>query len=435
MLLIYTPKINNRIKYVFDVIFSKLLSVEYHITNKTSEFNNNDGPKLNYSYQPLGDELFFYPVNILFETGIKQQQFDCVKFENILCPFSVYKNSALPFDPFAAAFYLITRYEEYLPYKKDIYDRFDASESLAYVNGFLKKPVVNIWAEKIKSLLQEKYPSLKFPVKKYRFLSTIDVDCAWTYRQKGFVRTVAGYAKSLADLNLHDISQRTKVLAGIKKDPYDTFAFQYGLHEKYKIRPLYFILFADYSQYDKNIHINNRNFHSLIKSIADNADVGIHPSFASNEKSEKIQLEIGRLSNVLNREVTRSRQHFLKLSFPNTFRNLIDADIEEDYSLGYATETGFRAGICEPYNFYDLDLETETHLKLFPFSLMDGTLLFYHNVSAFDAIQQYIKPLIDEVKAVNGMFVSLWHNESLSNEKRWIGWHKVYEEMIKLALP
>ncbi|MFH0866987.1 MAG: polysaccharide deacetylase family protein [Bacteroidota bacterium] len=434
MLLIFTPRTNNRIKYIFDVFFRNLIPVDYSLTCNTAEFKNYKGPKLNYSYQPIGDEIFFYPVNLLFETGIKQQQFDCVKFENTLCPFSVYKNSALPFDPFAAAFYLITRYEEYLPYKKDKFNRFDAAESLAHINGFLKKPVVNIWAEKIKKMLKYKYPSLKFSEKKYRFLSTIDIDSAWAYRQKGFVRTFAGYTKSLYELNISEISERTKVLAGLKKDPFDTFQFQSEVHEKYKIIPLYFVLFAGYSQYDKNIHVNNRQFHSLVKSIADHADVGIHPSFASNTRPGKILQETARLSNVLNREVTRSRQHFLKLSFPNTFRGLIEADIEEDYSLGYPTQTGFRAGICDPYNFYDLDMETETHLKLFPFALMEGTLRDYHNVSAFDAIK-YIKPLIDEVKAVNGMFISLWHNESLSNEKRWIGWHKVYEEMIKLALP
>jgi hypothetical protein len=434
MFLIYTPKINNRIKYIFDVFFNTLFSLEYRITANGTEFKKFEGPKLNYSYQPFENELFFYPANLLFETGIKQQQFDCVKYENNICPFSLYKSSALPFDPFAAAFYLITRYEEYLPYKKDRYDRFDASESIAHIYGFLKKPVVNIWAEKIKLLIREKYPVLKFPGKKYRFLSTIDIDSAWAYKQKDFIRTMAGYSKSLYELDLQEISDRTKVLAGIKEDPFDTFAFQRQIHDKYGISPLYFILFADYSQYDKNVHVNNRKFHSLIKSLADNADVGIHPSFASNARPWKISLETKRLSNILNREVTKSRQHFLKLSFPDTFRNLIEAEIQEDYSLGYATETGFRAGICEPYYFYDLDMETQTHLKLFPFAVMEGTLRDYHNVSALDAIQ-YIKPLIDEVKAVNGLFISLWHNESLSNKKRWVGWHKVYEEMIKLALP
>ena len=65
---------------------------------------------------------------------------------------------------------------------------------------------------------------------------------------------------------------------------------------------------------------------------------------------------------------------------------------------------------------------------------MDGTLRDYNHIEAKDAIS-HIKPLIDEVKAVNGTFISLWHNESLSNQKRWVGWDVVYEEMIKLALP
>ena len=140
------------------------------------------------------------------------------------------------------------------------------------------------------------------------------------------------------------------------------------------------------------------------------------------------------LKNVINSEVTKSRQHFLKFSFPSTYRNLIDADILEDYSLGYASEIGFRAGICDPFCFYDLDQERETPLKLFPFTFMEGTLRDYYKITAFDAMN-HIRPLIEEVKTVNGTFISLWHNESLSNKKRWIGWHKVYEEMIKLAMP
>ncbi len=434
MILIYTHKVNNRIKYIFNLIFRDLLGVEFNITNSTSEFRNYQGPKINYSFHTLNDELFFYSSNLLFETGIKQQNIDHVEFNRIKCPFAVYKSSCIPFDPFAAAFYMATRYEEYLPYKKDKYDRFDASESIAFRLGFLRKPVVNIWANIIADIISEKFPGYIFPQKKYSFIPTIDIDCAWAYRQKGFIRTVAGYLKSLAEFDFKEISDRTKVLAGIKKDPFDTFDFQFDMLKKYKLKPIYFILFGDYAQYDKNIHVFNRKFHALIKSINDYAEVGIHPSFASNNKLKKLLTEIHRLSNVLNREVTKSRQHFLKLNFPFTYRGLIEGDILEDYSLGYAAEPGFRAGICDPFYFYDLDMERETHLKLFPFALMEGALRDYKNISAFDAMN-YIKPIIDEVKAVNGTFISLWHNESLSNQKRWIGWQNVYEEMIKYALP
>lgn len=434
MLLIYTHKINNRVKYIFNLIFRDLLNVEFRIIDNIDEFKAYEGPKINYSFQPISDEIFFYSSNLLFETGIKQQSSDFVIYEGIKCPFAVFKNSIIPFDPFAAAFYLTTRYEEYLPYKKDQFDRFDAVESMAFHLGFLKKPVVNIWANKVFQIINSKYPAFIAPQKKYKFIPTIDVDSAWAYKQKGPVRTIAGYMKSLFELNFKEISERTKVLASLKRDPFDTFGFQLELLKKYNLSPIYFILFADYAQYDKNIHIFNRKFHSLIKSIADYANVGIHPSFASNSNPAKLFKEIEQLSKVLNREVVCSRQHFLKLSFPSTFRNLISADIKEDYSLGYAAQVGFRASICDPFFFYDLDMETETKLKLFPFAFMEGTFRDYQNVSAFDAIQ-HIKPLIDEVKAVNGTFMSLWHNESLSNEKRWIGWDKVYEEMIQLALP
>ena len=434
MLLIYTHKINNRVKYIFNLFFRDLLNVEFRITNNSEEFKAYHGAKINYSFQHFDDEIFFYSSSLLIETGIKQQKIDHVIFDGIKCPFSIYKSSSFPFDPFAASFYLTTRYEEYLPYRKDKYDRFDASESIAYALGFLKKPVVNIWANKIATIISEKYPSFKFPQRKYKFLPTIDVDSAWAYKQKGIIRTAAAYLKSLSELNFKDITYRTKVIAGFAKDPFDTFYFQFKLQKKYNLNPIYFILFADYAQYDKNIHVFNRKFHSLIKSIDDYAEVGIHPSFKSNSEPKRLFTEISRLSSVLNREVTKSRQHFLKLSFPSTFRNLIEADIKEDYSLGYASEIGFRAGISDPFNFYDLDLEVETHLKLFPFAYMDSTLRDYNRVSAFDALS-HIKPLIDEVKAVNGTFISLWHNESLGDQKRWVGWSKVYEEMIELALP
>ena len=123
MILIYTHKTNNRIKYVFNLIFRDLLQVSFSITNNTEDFLAYEGPKLNYSFQPIGNELFFLSCNLLFETGIKQQKIDHVLFDQIKCPFPLYKQSQFPFDPFAAIFYLTTRYEEYLPYKKDAFDR------------------------------------------------------------------------------------------------------------------------------------------------------------------------------------------------------------------------------------------------------------------------------------------------------------------------
>jgi hypothetical protein len=101
--------------------------------------------------------------------------------------------------------------------------------------------------------------------------------------------------------------------------------------------------------------------------------------------------------------------------------------------MGYASQAGFRAGICVPFSFYDLDMEVETPLFIHPFMIMDGTLADYLKLTPDEAFE-YICRLTDEVKAVGGTFVSLWHNESLGGQGRWKGWPEVYEKMIQYGL-
>ena len=125
--------------------------------------------------------------------------------------------------------------------------------------------------------------------------------------------------------------------------------------------------------------------------------------------------------------------HFLMVQLPGTYRNLVNLDISDDYSMGFAAQPGFRAGICSSFRFYDLDLDTETKLQIHPFTYMEGTLKDYMNLSVNEA-SAVIKPLIKEVKEVNGTFISIWHNESLSNAHRWQGWQQLYEEMIQEAM-
>lgn len=435
MVLIYTDKITNRIKYIFNLLLKEILNVDFELTKSQEEFKIFDGVKFSYSKHQLGDELYFHAENLLFERGISHIDLTFIQYNGFPAFFPVYgEKTVLPFDPFAASFYLVSRYEEYLPYRKDEYGRFSTSESIAFQKNFLHKPLVNIWAYKVGEILKEHFPTFSFTGQKYKFQPTIDIDAAWAYKQKGVFRTLGGYINELGRFDFAEITKRTKVIMGTEKDPFDTYDFQLQMQKKYNFQHIYFILFAEYGFNDKNTPIQSLAFQKLVKSLADYAEVGIHPSFNSNSYPKKLKQEINRLSKVLNREITKSRQHFLKVQLPNTYRNLINLDITDDYSMGFAAKPGFRAGICTSFNFYDLDLDTETNLRIHPFSFMEGTLRDYMNVEA-DQAMDIIKPLIKEVKAVNGTFISLWHNESLSNDKRWIGWDKVYEEMIREALP
>lgn len=433
MVLVYSHKITPRLRFTFDFLLKEILGLDCELTDDEQNFASSKAMKMSYTRNPLEDELFFQSKDLLYETGINEQNINVFDWADTKAFFAVGKNSALPFDPFAASFYLVSRYEEYLPHIRDSYDRFEANESIAYQGNFIHKPVVDIWTLKVGEILKQKYPNIKFGERKYKYISTIDIDNAYAYKQKGFMRTAGGFARAIVKFDGKDFIRRAKVLLGTEKDPYDTYDFQFEVQKQYGIKTIYFFLLADYGLNDKNVPHYNRRFQSLIKSIADLAQVGIHPSFGSNKgSSNKLKTEIARLSGIVHKEITKSRQHFLILHLPHTYRRLIDLDIREDHSMGYAVETGFRAGTCTPFFFYDLDQEVKTNLKVYPFAAMDATLKYYKKISPEKSIEHTLK-LIEEVKKVNGTFISLWHNESLSDEGLWKGWRKVYLETVKAA--
>ncbi len=436
MITIYTPQITNRIRYTFDLFFKELLGINFELTSNIQQFQSSQQPKLSYGQNPVGDELFFSATYLLFEKGIKSQDIkvETVDGEKIFFKSEGKENSgALFFDPFAAGFFIVSRYEEYLPHVKDQFYRFPAKESMAFRNDFLGIPVVNRYAEMVKKKLLERYHDLELPKRKFEFVPTYDVDSAYAYLNKGLVRNFGGLMKSLLEFDLVSFRDRLMVLSRAKKDPFDTYDWLNEFHEKYDLKPIYFFLVGDYDEYDKNISINISEFQELITSVSDHADVGLHPSFASNSDVSKLKKEIDSLAQVLKRDITKSRQHFLKLELPKTYQQLFELDITDDYTMGFATQPGFRAGICTPFYFYNLQTENKTNLRVHPFAVMDATLNYYHGLSPRQ-FPDTVYPIIDEIKKVNGTFISLWHNNSLSEEKEWSGWRKVYEDMIHYVL-
>ncbi len=432
-LLVFVPKMTSRVRFVFRLVFKDLLKVNCKLTSNLDEFLSADTAKIVYADKAYSDDIFFRSSGLLFERGIENIDVDYIDYDGYKGLFPIYdKDSSLPFDAFSAIFYLVSRYEEYQPYVPDTHGRFTAHMSISAELNILDKPMANIWTIMVKKVILEKYPDFIFPKRNFRFRPTYDIDSAFAYSQKGLVRSVGSYLLALKNFDWNEIIQRSRVIFSGFKDPFDTFDLQIEYQRRFNLKPVYFFLFGHYGQYDKNVNTRNRIFRFLIKRIGDYAQIGIHPSYYTNEHPELLHKEIKKLEQVVNKDITQSRQHFLKLNLPTTYRNLIEEDISDDYSMGYAALPGFRAGICDSYNFYDLDIEVETKLRIHPFMVMDGTLKDYMDLTTTDATDQ-IKKLIDEVKNVKGTFSSLWHNESLSDEKRWKGWRKVYEDLLTMA--
>lgn len=433
MITVYTDKITPRIKYIFSLLFQDVLGVKVEFTSDESIFEDTTVALLNYSKKRVNRGVTIIPAGLLFESDIFEQEIYVEDLDGLPVFFNTQGSSALPFDPFAASFYMVTRYEEYLPYIADEHGRFPPTESLAHKEGFLKKPVVNHWASLVKRKIQAVYPEVEFNPPNYKFLSTIDIDNLYAYKSKGGFRTIGGFLKDLSSFSFVNAYNRLLTVLGILDDPYDTTEYQASLKESLQFEAQYFVLFSSFGQYDRNVPFYSPKLHAAVKGINDFAPVGIHPSYKSNSSESVLEKEIKGLEKVLNIPVKRSRQHFLMLNFPNTYRHLINFGITEDYSMGFSNDLGFRAGIAHPFDFYDLEMEVKRPLKIYPFQVMEGALMYHQSIRVHKA-WPYIKEMIDAVKEVNGMYVSVWHNRIFSEvEPEWKGWNDLYIKMVKYA--
>jgi len=430
MLLVYTNKVTPRLTYTFKHFFTRILQIPVEFTTKVEEFVAHNSLKLSYGKQPLGNEFFIRSNGLLFEQGINDVEIIMGKWDDVDCFFQSRQAATIPFDIFATTFYLLSRYEEYLPHVKDNFDRFPAQESLAFKNNFLDKPLVDIWAYKLKLLLQERFHTYDFKERKFEYVSTIDIDIAYSYKHKGVIRTIGGFLTDLSKFKLLDLWFRILVLLGFRKDPFDTFDDLLNFQKQFSIKTIFFFLIGDYTTYDKNISSGNSNYKSLIKSVSDYADIGLHPSYFTMKNEILLKKEKLRLENILNRPILKSRQHYLRLDMPETYQNMVNLEIQEDYTMGYASQYGFRASTCTPFYFYDLDYEIQTPLKIYPFAVMDGTLRDYLQLSNKRAYEIIVK-LAQEVKNVDGTFITIFHNETLSNRGRWRRWKKLYIDIFK----
>lgn len=431
-MLVYTREITPRLEYIFEFIIKENFRLDLQITSEIEQFETSAQPKINYSDRFFNNSFRIKPANLLFEKEISEQDLYFPVWKDTKVMYLTDPLSDIPFDPFAASFFMLSRYEEYLNAERDLHGRFDVYGSIGYKNDFLHFPVVDIWIIELKKCLIRRFPHLQINQKPYECMHTIDVDEPFAFKCKGLVRTIGGMLQSNTRKIKGENLLRLKVLIGENKDPYDTFNLLQKWHKDVKSKPVFFFQVGKAGKYDKNPPGTARTYVKLIKEIAGAYAFGIHPSYRSNSEPDELEKEIMVLQKAACQPIIRSRQHYLKLQIPHTYRNHIRLGIKEDYTMGYAAETGFRAGTSHSFFFYDLLSEEKTDLRIYPFSVMDGTLKEYLRMDQQEAIER-IKQIVDLTRLVNGTFTSLWHNSSLSDWGPWKGWRNVYREMLKIA--
>ncbi len=424
-MLIFVEKVNERLTYTFDFIF-KERDLNYLFTSNADEFKEYTEAKFNYSKVNLGNSPTVAPSNMLFNQDLRNYTLTHSLFnkEECLCINGVC-------DPIASIFYILTRYEEYHSSLKDKHGRHIGKKSVLYRFGWHEKAMCDRWSEDVLYFISAQTPFL-FEKKKYRpqIIPTFDIDKAYAYKHKGLIRNILGYLKDFYSKNKALVKERRMVLTGSKKDPFDNYDKIFDIQSRGFDVKLFWML-GNYGKYDKNISHKNRRHRRLIQKMDTIATIGIHPSYRSNSNEFNIHNEIERLQNIIKKHVRSSRQHYLMLSLPKTYQQLIEQEIEDDYSMGYADIIGFRAGTARSFHWFDLTTNKKTSLRLHPFCYMDGSLNEYLKLSTNEA-EERIAQLYLETKSYGGQFIFLWHNDTISDYGHWAGWSKVLEFSLRL---
>ncbi len=412
MLIVAVDRITPRIQYVFDRI-KDFRQIEIELIENQQNTN-----VYHYSQNLAETEIglkaspLLYGEELVKEDGIYQET---LCFNGIA-------------DPLASIFYHLSRMEEYHYSNYDKHGRFQAKDSFVEKYSLGKKLMTERW---INAFLNdyEKQTNTSVSVKKrpLKFTLTFDIDNAYAFKGKPFLRQCASLVKDVIRLDFVRFLARISTFFGLQKDPYDTYQKMEEYAKKTNIR--LFWLLGDYGTFDKNLPNNAPKHLRLIQKLGTKFPIGLHPSYGSNTNENALLKEKKILDKTLNTKTLSSRQHFLKLQFPTTYQRNINAGFQEDYTLGFGDKLAFRAGTLQAFPFFDLTKNQQENYLIFPFAYMDGTLKDYLHLSVAESKKE-IQELIDEAQLFGGNFIAIWHNETISEWHNWRGWSELIDYTI-----
>lgn len=423
-MLFYVDEISVRLIYTLDFIF-KEHGLEYRLTNDKHVFESFEGTKVSYSDFEFENTPILNPASLLFEETFRESVrvekgswhgVDCLEFDAVS-------------DPLSSIFYVLTRYEEYHPKFPDEHGRFTAKESIQSKFGWLHLQIAERWIEAFFRIYSPDDLKKLKSGRTVQIIPSFDIDNTFAFKWKEGWRTWLSNGKDLLKNNKERLKTRKLVQKGELKDPFDSFETIRQVYKDYPDTRIFWHL-GNYAKYDTNITWNDTRHQELIQEMSSMGYLGLHPSYSSNYSDEKLNEEVVRIKTITSKPIIESRQHFLKLNLPKTYRRMMEQGFEKDYTMGYADDYGFRAGTAHEHAFFDLlTNEAFPDYRIVPFAYMDGTLLEYKKLSIEESFE-VVDQLVDEVKRYGGVFCFIWHNETLAEAGKWKGWKRVFDHTL-----
>ncbi|MEK7482579.1 MAG: polysaccharide deacetylase family protein, partial [Patescibacteria group bacterium] len=343
-------------------------------------------------------------------------------------------------DIIAGSFFMLARYEEFLPGLRDSFGRFPMSSSLAFRAGFSSRPIVNEYLE----LFWQWIGSFNLDIKRknlwpenkhFAAALTHDIDAV---RKHGFGKTLkraAGLALKRGDFKgaIAELKEFSRLIFKAKEnDPFWSFERIAGLEKKQGVVSSFFFLAL---RKGKEYSVNDTDVSSLIGGLERGGfEVGLHGSFSSADNYEIMRSEKENLDATVDNRPYGSRQHALRWS-AGVWQTQSLLGLLYDSSVGFVEDAGFRAGFCLPYKPFDLIGRTAINIWELPLIIMDTAVLRADNRGlAPQECLELIFNYIQTVKKHHGVLTILWHNYAfppLDIPSHYHRWREMYEKTLQ----
>jgi hypothetical protein len=328
---------------------------------------------------------------------------------------------------------MLTRWEEYVNKNRDAHKRFPASESLAFKQGFLDRPIVNEYVEELKKMLLELDNSLIFKEKKYQLFLTHDVDDLYMWKSwKHVFRVALGDVIKRKNLSLateriseYSLIQREKI-----KDPFDTFDWLMDKSEAIGVKSRFYFMSGGVTVYDNRYKIDEPKALELISKIKKRGHIiGIHPSYNAYNNFEQFKKEKELLEKVCECNIDEGREHYLRFEVPTTWQIWEDNEMQIDSSCGYADREGFRCGTGDEFSVFNILSREKLRLKERPLIYMDDNRLMNERVYDEKLLTDSILKLKNRSMLYEAKHTLLFHQNIFAIDK--INYKGIYETVIK----
>lgn len=316
----------------------------------------------------------------------------------------------------------LSRFEEYSSSVRDEHDRFSASQSLAFREGFLTRPVIDELGLGVEQALSYLLPGWQPEERKLSVKLSHDIDL--TGIPSSFRTTIAHtIRRGKPSATLRDLAAK---ITRLKPTYLDLTRKIVQLSIERDLDSAVYWKAGPPGAHDTGYDPHATRIQEVILWLKDRGvECGVHPGYETFDRPDLLQSEVRIVREAVGERLIGGRQHYLRWK-PETWLDWEACELAYDSTVGFPDHVGFRAGTCFPYRPWVLSANREVQLLEIPLIMMDCTPVAYMGLSLQKSLE-LMDVCLSRCRLVGGTFTVLWHNSTLIDR----GYGNLYQEILE----